>query len=419
MLQLGKEVQKRFSDFVELHTKCVAPAMAVTSPVELPDQNMSTFGGATKNSEAVVEQRKVALERYLNSALQLSSRLQCAGFAAALQIFFAGPLAGANAPPSLPPTVWDAVGKWAHYATVDFLGEPYKVPHVLTLYASGDAIFEARGHPVHGGAVRAKGSWESTQDGAEVALVFSTLEVVGSTADVQTNVAGGGGGGGGSSSPAAAAAGADGADEPEADSNAAGAGAGAGAAGPADEDGSDGTRQFVIAKPKDGSGFGMNIDDDGFILSFIGEGGAAEQANVVLNSQIVQVSGVGVTHKDEIVAQLKKAGEVDPAAAVRFTVLPPKKSALTEVAIAVQLRKQLEGDGMATMGGMLDASGALQIGGYSLDVSALTGGLEAAPRQLSSCSCSSIDGKETLPSGKMLALSSTYSFPAVFGLKKE
>eukprot|EP01052_Picozoa_sp_SAG31_P049499 SAG31_NODE_10871_length_1088_cov_1.974722_3_plen_92_part_01 len=63
-----------------------------------------------------------------------------------------------------------------------------QVPHILTLYASGDAIFEARGehltisiltrlfvqyfiwrlrlgHPVHGGAVRASGTWITANDG--------------------------------------------------------------------------------------------------------------------------------------------------------------------------------------------------------------------------------------------------------------
>lgn len=53
-------------------------------------------------------------------------------------------------------------------------------------------------------------------------------------------------------------------------------------------------------------GFGMNIDDDGFVLSYTGEAGSAEASGVVLNSQIVSVNAFGVTHKDQIVTQLKK-----------------------------------------------------------------------------------------------------------------
>eukprot|EP01052_Picozoa_sp_SAG31_P079827 SAG31_NODE_39533_length_287_cov_1.095745_1_plen_87_part_01 len=87
--------------------------MAITNPLELPDQNLSTFGGATKNSEATVEQRKVDLERYLNAALALGVRLGSVNFSKALQAFFAGSLTPA-APSALPSTVWDAVGKWGH-----------------------------------------------------------------------------------------------------------------------------------------------------------------------------------------------------------------------------------------------------------------------------------------------------------------
>ena len=90
----------------------------------------------------------------------------------------------------------------------------------MTLYASGDAVFEARGHPVHGGAVRvmtpdpptnnqppllpasphhrcntcrkfvciqATGTWASADDGAGLALQFAKLEVAGSSADVKAS----------------------------------------------------------------------------------------------------------------------------------------------------------------------------------------------------------------------------------------
>jgi hypothetical protein len=137
------------------------------APLVLPDKNMAY---ATKNSASTVDARKAALEMYLNDALALSKRLGSAALAASIDAFFApagSPLV-AGGPVAPAATVWDVVGRWMHYESVSFAGVQAKVPHSLQLAVDGGALFEARGHPIHSGAVRATGSWSSQADGTAV-----------------------------------------------------------------------------------------------------------------------------------------------------------------------------------------------------------------------------------------------------------
>ena len=59
-------------------------------------------------------------------------------------------------------------------------GRRYKVPHTLLLSADEErhAVFTAKGHPVHGGAVRIRGTWRSCNEGQQVELTMVERELM-------------------------------------------------------------------------------------------------------------------------------------------------------------------------------------------------------------------------------------------------
>ena len=123
-------------------------------------------------------------EEWANAAIEMSQRLGYPLFDTALQKFLRGAdeLAwksreggGAAGPDAV---VFDAAGEWAFYASVEFGGEKFPVPHRLRLSSDGvNAALLCEGHPQAGGlVVRGKGTWEAAQGGAAVS-VFLTIEV--------------------------------------------------------------------------------------------------------------------------------------------------------------------------------------------------------------------------------------------------
>lgn len=113
----------------------------------------------------------------------MSQRLGYPPFDTALQLFLRGAdeLAWKSRGGGAGPTsavVFDAAGEWAFYASVEFGGEKFSVPHRLRLSSDGvNAALLCEGHPQAGGlVVRGKGTWEATQGGAAISVSL-TLEV--------------------------------------------------------------------------------------------------------------------------------------------------------------------------------------------------------------------------------------------------
>eukprot|EP01043_Picozoa_sp_COSAG02_P048653 COSAG02_NODE_4801_length_4960_cov_3.266406_6_plen_232_part_00 len=119
-------------------------------------------------------------EDWANAAIELSQRLGFPPFDAALQKFLRGAdeLAwksregGATVPGAV---IFDAAGEWVFYATVEFGGESFPVPHRLRLSSDGvNAAMLCEGHPQAGGLViRGKGTWEAVQGGAAISVALS------------------------------------------------------------------------------------------------------------------------------------------------------------------------------------------------------------------------------------------------------
>lgn len=122
-------------------------------------------------------------EDWANAAIEMSQRLGHPPLDSALQKFLRGAdeLAwkareGGPMPPGA--VVFDAAGEWIFYATVEFGGESFSIPHRLRLSSDGvNAAMLCEGHPQADGVIiRGKGTWETVQEGAAVSVAL-TVEV--------------------------------------------------------------------------------------------------------------------------------------------------------------------------------------------------------------------------------------------------
>ena len=294
------EVDMRYSDVYDFHEQWTMKLMAAALPVTLPEKNLSY---AMKNTDETVADRRAGIQHYLDSCFKLAVRINSTVFAGVLQEFLHGrPVEAATE--AVCSTGWDVVGKYDYSLPVEFFESVYHVPHTLLLRGDQDrtATFSASGHPVHGGAIAMRGSWESVQDGValEVKFVEQELEDQNESAVATTKV----------------------------------------------------------SLVKGESGFGMNIDPDCTVVGYVGEGGPAEKAGVAVGSVISAVNDLGVSNKDQVVAQLVSAAAAAAAAAaageggggsassssaaVEFTIKPPKKTGKSAIDITVQLSKQMD-----------------------------------------------------------------------------
>lgn len=163
--------ERRYSEFELFHRTVVEPLQRTgRCPLaELPPKS-------TMVTEAVVQARMAALDRYVGAVVDLARRLNSADVHRMLLEFL-----GAGAPPAflseLPSRLWDPTGTWKWALSVDFQGTQCTVPHVLELAADGLCRFKASGHPAAGGAVTALGSWRLVADASRLALTFHRLDV--------------------------------------------------------------------------------------------------------------------------------------------------------------------------------------------------------------------------------------------------
>ena len=65
---------------------------------------------------------------------------------------------------------------------------------------------------------------------------------------------------------------------------------------------------------KGADGFGMKLSAEGAVTAYAGAGGPGEAAGIPIGARLVQINGVSVASKKEVVAQLKLAGDGAPVA---------------------------------------------------------------------------------------------------------
>eukprot|EP01043_Picozoa_sp_COSAG02_P010302 COSAG02_NODE_359_length_23842_cov_22.550011_17_plen_404_part_00 len=277
------EIEVRFSDVYEFHEQWTMKLMAAALPVPLPEKNLSY---AMKNTEDTVAVRREGIQHFIECCFKLATRLESSVFTGALQEFLHGrPVAAAS--DALCRNGWDVVGKYDYSLPVEFFETEYHVPHTLIL--RGDpgqtATFTALGHPVHGGAISMRGSWKSSLDGCALELTFVEKELQDQN---ESAVA---------------------------------------------------TTKFSLTKSA--NGFGMNINDDCTVVGYVGEGGPAQEAGVPVGSVITAVNDLGVSIKDQVVAQLVSAIAAKQDT-VEFTIKPPKETEKSTIDIKLHLSKQID-----------------------------------------------------------------------------
>ena len=164
-------------------------------------------------------------------------------------------------------------------------GRRYKVPHTLLLSADEErhAVFTAKGHPVHGGAVRIRGTWRSCNEGQQVELTMVERELMDQNETAVT------------------------------------------------------TESHTLSKSGGEGGFGMNIDEHCTIVDYTEPEPSAELQAIAKGSVIVAINSVGVATKDEVVAQL-----ITVEKSAVFTVKPPKTSQRSAVDMVLTLSKQVD-----------------------------------------------------------------------------
>lgn len=150
------------------------------------------------------------------------------------------------------------------------------------------------------------------------------------------------------------------------------------------------TEKVTLVKLADGGGFGMNIDTDGVVVGYVGEGGAAETAGIAVGSIITAVNNLGVSGKDQVVAQLMTTG-----ASADFTVKPPKATEKSTIDTVIQLSKQMDESSLRQI-----------IGGKSVP-----NPFGIAQRVLM-CQAATVDGVQ-VAEGRPLAVSEHFCWPDV------
>ena len=176
--------EKRFSDFRAFHSEWLEPVMSLGSPLPIPSANP-----VDKNADETVEARKLGLTNYLSEAVALCERLGSPPVTAALQRFLrdsdgkeSSPREDSDLVPrselwrQVQGCVWDAAGTWAFQESVSFHGSVFPLHHRLTLATDGSAVFEASGHPQHGGYSRAVGEWENDDSGRKAVVSFTEIQ---------------------------------------------------------------------------------------------------------------------------------------------------------------------------------------------------------------------------------------------------
>jgi|EP01043_Picozoa_sp_COSAG02_P002813 hypothetical protein len=278
------EIDMRYSDVYEFHEQWTMKLMAAALPVPLPEKNLSY---AMKNTEDTVTARREGIQHFIECCFKLMARLESSVFTGALQEFLHGrPVAAASE--ALCRNGWDVVGKYDYSLPVEFFEAEYHVPHTLLLRGDKDrtATFTASGHPVHGGAISMRGSWKSSLDGCALEITFVEKELQDQNESAVS------------------------------------------------------TTKFTLAKSA--QGFGMNINDDCTVVGYVGQGGPAQEAGVPVGSVITAVNGLGVSSKDQVVAQLVSASSAGGDDTVEFTIKPPKETEKTTVDIKLHLSKQID-----------------------------------------------------------------------------
>eukprot|EP01051_Picozoa_sp_SAG22_P021058 SAG22_NODE_4497_length_1250_cov_25.212858_1_plen_180_part_00 len=101
--------ERRFSEIIAFHETFVAPVMSVDRPVLLPPDT-DVLAAAAKNDPDIVAARRVAIQHWANSALELGDRLGSQLYTAALQRFLRG--GDTELSPVPGPAIWDPAGEW-------------------------------------------------------------------------------------------------------------------------------------------------------------------------------------------------------------------------------------------------------------------------------------------------------------------
>ena len=71
---------------------------------------------------------------------------------------------------------------------------------------------------------------------------------------------------------------------------------------------------ITVQLTKGADGFGMKLSAEGAVTAYAGAGGPGEAAGIPIGARLVQINGVSVASKKEVVAQLKLAGDGAPVA---------------------------------------------------------------------------------------------------------
>ena len=101
-------------------------------------------------------------------------------------------------------------------------------------------------------------------------------------------------------------------------------------------------QSVTLTKPLDGSGFGMNIDANCCVLSFLSDGSVAKAAGVKLGTTIVRINAKRVKNRQEIVAALGPLKNGDQVDFVLYTKEQLQAISSSRVKIAVETQQEQE-----------------------------------------------------------------------------
>ena len=119
--------ERRFSEIVKFHDAFVTPLQSLDCKVLLPS-DLDPVAYLEKNEPDVVAERRIAIQHWANSCLEMASRTGSASFDASLPLFLRGGNALEACPKPVAGDPWDPSGEWVFNTRVQFSGETYAVP---------------------------------------------------------------------------------------------------------------------------------------------------------------------------------------------------------------------------------------------------------------------------------------------------